>query len=326
MNKRSRKFTILVCCISLLTILVSACQQAPSQVESNEEGKKKVAVLLPGEIIDKSWNEAGHSGLMEAQETCNVQGAFTERVSQDEQLEVFRNYAQQGFTTVIGHGGEYYDAAQTVAAEYPDVQFVVSNGTKGEKNVASMAVSYPEMGYLSAVLACNMTKTNKIALVMAQPIPLVEAAEKAFKLGAERCGKNTEVKTVVIGSWDDVAKAREAALVLIDQGVDVLWHIADDAGTGVLSAAEDRGVFAIGLYLDQRAVAPKAVIASAIGSPATLIREIACGRITYGDVNYLSVKNGVHMEFTELVPDEVRQKVDEAAKDLESGAIKVNPW
>ena len=67
--------------------------------------KKKVAVLFPGVVSDQSWNQFGYEGLKRAEKECGVEIAYSERVSQDTQLEVFRNYAAQGYDMIIGMGG-----------------------------------------------------------------------------------------------------------------------------------------------------------------------------------------------------------------------------
>ena len=54
---------------------------------------------------------------------------------------------------------------QTVAAEYPDVEFGVTNGLVSGANVSSIKIGYGQMGYLAGSLACEMTKTNHIAFI-----------------------------------------------------------------------------------------------------------------------------------------------------------------
>ena len=221
---------------------------------AQEEGAagKRVAVLFPGLVDDQSWNQAGFEGLTRLEEE-GAEIAYTERVNQSQQVEVFRNYAQQGYDIIVGHGGEYMDAALQVATEYPDLQFVVTNGNKGADNVTSFTLSYRDMGLLAGALAGLMTESNKLAIVAGQEIPVALGAVEGFQEGVARVNPEAEVNVTYTGSWEDVDKAREAALALISDGADVVWHVLDAADAGVLSAAEDEGVMAIGLYGDQSA-------------------------------------------------------------------------
>lgn len=247
---RQRRSTIVTVGVFIVGLVVAACGGAGGASPSPSAAAKKVAVLFPGLVDDQSWNQAGYEGLKKA-EAEGVTIAYTEKVTQDQQVEVFRNYAQQGFNVVVGHGGEYMDAALQVAAEFPDVQFVVTNGNKSAANVTSLALSYGDMGYLSGVLACSMTKSNKIGLVVGETIPIANDAIKGWKDGCARVNPQATVNVSVTGDWADVDKAREAALALIADGADVLGHLLDAADAGVFAAAEDKGVWSIGLYGDQ---------------------------------------------------------------------------
>jgi basic membrane protein A and related proteins len=307
----------------LVAVALAACGPAATEKPAAEEGKAKVAMLFPGQVFDKSWNEEGFKGLKQAEEQCGVTIAYTENVKQAEHLESFRNYAAQGYDIIIGHGGEFYDAAKTAASEYPNLHFVLIMGLDAADNLSGSVLSFADMGYLAGVLACNMTKTNKVANVVGGVFPIMEQGMKGFENGVKRCGKNTEVKTVDISSFDDVTKAYEAASVLIGEGVDVLWHIADNAGTGVLTAAQDKGVSAIGLYSDQSSVAPKAVIGSALGSPDAAVRLAACGQVEKGKVVYIgaSTPGGPSIVMAETVPDEVKAAVNQALLELQEGKV-----
>ena len=236
----------------LVTLAATGCSSSPAATgtpaaSAGGGGGVKVAALFPGLVDDQSWNQAGFEGLKKA-ETGGATIAYTEKVTQDQQVEVFRNYAQQGYNVVIGHGGEYMDAALQVASEFPNVQFVVTNGNKSAANVTSLALSYGDMGYLSGVLACSMTKSNKIGLVVGETIPVANDSIKGWKDGCARVNPNAVVTVSVTGDWADTDKAREAALALVADGADVLGHLLDAADAGVFAAAEDKAVYSIGLY------------------------------------------------------------------------------
>jgi basic membrane protein A len=305
-----KHITLLFATLTLMAILLSAC--APTATEAPVEEKTKVAVAFPGVVSDQSWNEFGYEGLVQAAEDCDVEIAYSEDVFQDEQLETFRNYAAEGYDIIIGHGGEYADAITTVAAEYPDIWFGDTNGIPEGDNISMMIIGYGQMSYLAGVLACEMTETNHLAFLGGESIGVVEHAAEAFRAGAEVCGNPIELDIVYTGSWADVNKAYEASLGLIADGADVLYHVLDTADAGLIAAAEDEGVYAIGLYRDSSDLGPKAVIGSAIGSPGGLIYELACGHIPMGQMQYLSVHTpiwGVDIHMTDLTPADVQERV-----------------
>jgi basic membrane lipoprotein Med (substrate-binding protein (PBP1-ABC) superfamily) len=299
----------------LLTLVLTACAPAPAPAPAEapvEPVKKlKVAVAFPGEVSDQSWNQFGYEGLKKAETECNVEVAYTEGVTQDKQLETFRNYASEGTDIIIGHGGEYADAINTTAKEFPNLFFGLTNGKVDGPNVSSMIIGYNQMSYLAGALACNVTKTNHIGFVGGESIPVVDEGANSYKQGAQTCGKEVQVDVVYTGNWADVTKARESGLALIADGADVLYHILDTADAGLIAAAEDKGVYAIGLYRDSSALGPKAVVGSALGFPGTLIYQLACQKVAKGTNNWLDVHtpDGVNIHMTDLVSADVQAKV-----------------
>src|SRR5215207_7011128 len=163
-------------------ILIMGLDISSFAAGAQEEGAagKRVAVLFPGLVDDQSWNQAGFEGLTRLEEE-GAEIAYTERVNQSQQVEVFRNYAQQGYDIIVGHGGEYMDAALQVATEYPDLQFVVTNGNKGADNVTSFTLSYRDMGLLAGALAGLMTESNKLAIVTARKSPSRSAPSRGSR-------------------------------------------------------------------------------------------------------------------------------------------------
>ena len=293
-----------------------------SAASGDGAGSKKVAALFPGLVDDQSWNQAGFEGLKRAETESGVEIAYTEKVTQDQQVEVFRNYAQQGFNVIIGHGGEYMDAALQVAEEFPDTEFVVTNGNKSAANVTSLALSYGDMGYLSGVLACSMTKSNKVGVVIGETIPIANDAIAGWQNGCKRANPNAEIKTSVTGDWADVDKAREAALALIADGADVMGHLLDAADAGVFAAAEDEGVWAIGLYGDQSKLGPKSHIGAAFADASLVVFNAATGELD-GRALQEGAKEGVvgFGACSDAVPQEVQDAVKAAEEALKSGEV-----
>jgi len=324
MNKHLK---IMLAVSVVLAMVLSAC--GPSATEAPAEEKTKVAVLFPGVVTDQSWNQFGYEGLVRAEKECGVEIGYSEDVTQDEQAETIRSYVAEGYDMIIGHGGEYEEAIITVAKEYPDIQFGVSDGNNGgPSNVAVFFLSTNQRSYVAGVLAGLMTKTNHVAYVFGEIFPSSRIAAGTFEEGVKTSGKDVEVAVVATGSWSDVAMARETGLALIDDGVDVLYHLLDAADAGLISAAEDRGVMAIGLYRDSSPLGPNAVIASTLGSPGVEIYRLACGMGVPGappvpvDVN---TPDGIDMHFTDLTPPDVQQKVLDVLEKMRSGELDIEP-
>ena len=335
MNKNAKW---LLMTILILALIVSSCTPTTksSAVEQPEEAKVveeaeaeepaaeplKVAALLPGQIYDKSWVQAGYEQLERAKEECGIEFVYTESVTQPEQAEVFRNYAQQGYDIVIGYGGEFHDAAASVAPDFPDIEFVLVNSLVADgENVTSSVPDYFETWYLSGVLACQMTKTNKVALLNSMELPHLKAAEIGFQMGAQTCGKEVETRTVYVGTWTDVNKAKEAAQALIDEGFDVIKHHLDTADIGLFTAAEDAGTYTIGTYRDQSDISPKSIVGSVVGGPVQMF-SAACGQLTDGEVHIMTLETGADLVLSDLATEDAKAAIAKAKEDLLSGKVE----
>jgi basic membrane protein A len=93
-------------------------------------------------------------------------------------------------------------------------------------------------------------------------IPSIADSITGFEAGAMYINPDIEVLTTLTGSFDDAAKAKEVAMSMIEQGADVLMQNADHAGFGVIEAAEDNGVYAIGSIGDQAELSPDTIVVS----------------------------------------------------------------
>jgi basic membrane lipoprotein Med (substrate-binding protein (PBP1-ABC) superfamily) len=314
----------IVILVALMASMVAACQSAatPAPTEAGDQ-PEKIAVLFMGPTTDQSWNQLGLDGVKKAKEDCGIDYSFTENVKQTEFEETMRNYAQQGYSTIIGHSGTFTEAAKKVAGEFPDKKFVVVNSISGNgSNMSGIFADYWQMGYLAGAAACQMTKTNKVAIVTAERFPMVEPSFESFPIGAASCGKDVETEVVITGSFEDVTKAYEASVALADKGVDVIWHQLDSADVGVFSAAEDKGIYTIGLYGDQSPKSPDTVIASVFVSPTTQTYAAACGNVKPGVADTISISNGMEIVMTSLMPESAQQAIQKVIEDLKNGLIK----
>lgn len=322
---------LLITCVLLLALamILTACGQAEEPSTAGEEGKLRVAMVLPGLKTDEAFNQYTYEGMMRAAEDLNLETAYVEEVAQDEQIEVIRQFAQQGYNIIIGQGGQFGEALMTVAKEYPDQNFVfsVATDTGGVPNLTAATVSYSHAGYIAGVMACHTTKNNKVAMITGEWYDPHRQMEASFMKGVESCGKDIEVTSVATGSWSDVNKAREASLALIADGYDVLMPCLDAAYVGVLTAAQDsENVWIVGSVIDMAPVAPEVVVGSALFNWNELGYQEAAGNLVDGGVHILGMaENGISYVTNDLLSAEGKAAVEEAVAGLKSGELGIAP-
>jgi basic membrane protein A len=314
----------------ITAILLTACGQAAEPPAAEEgEDQLRAAMVLPGLITDEAFNQYTYEGMVRAGEDLGLETAYVEEVAQDEQIEVIRQFAQQGYDIIIGQGGQFGEALMTVAQEYPDQDFVfsVATDTGGIPNVTAATVSYSHAGYIAGVMACHTTEKNKVAIVLGEWYDPHRQMEASFYKGVETCGKDIEANAVTTGSWSDVNKAREASLALIADGYDVLVPCLDAAYVGVLSAAQDsEDVWIVGTVIDMAPVAPEVVVGSALFDWNELGYQEASGELTDGGVHILGIpEGGIGYVTNDLLSAEGKAAVEEAVAGLKSGELGIQP-
>jgi len=294
--------------------------------------KFKVAIVLPGTITDESFCQTGYEGLKRIEKELGAEIAYTERVAESDQVENIRDYARRGYDLVIAHGGQFDDAAKKVAKQFPDVKFFVTNGVSTGPNIANGGINPTHFGYLVGIVGGKMTKTNKVAFITGNKFPLNDAVAGSFEAGVKAHNPQAEVSVIFTGSWDDVAKAKEAAFAQIARGVDVLIPALNLATLGVIEAAREKGVYGIGFSRDQIHVAPDTVLCSAIQNLGAVLFHIA-KLVKEGKFEGKGYILGVETpgvtgvgKINKVVPQEVRDLVEKAKEDLITGRVVPYPW
>ncbi len=270
--------TLAVC--GVLAIGVAACgadNNSGSDATSADAGVK-VAMVLPGPINDQGFNQTGYEGL-KACESEGAQISYQEKVPVPDYVKTFETLAQSN-DVVIGHGFEFGEIAAKVAPDYPDVKFLITSNplAPADANVQSVMPNSTQGAYLAGVSAGKASKSGKLGAIAGFEFPVLAAQMKAFEAGAQSINPDATLKVVYLGTFDDVAKGKEAARSQAASGIDVIYHIADAAGVGVIEGAKEEGIYAIGWGVDQNELAPDTVISSQIVDQAKMIGQ-ACQSI-----------------------------------------------
>ncbi|MER3521394.1 MAG: hypothetical protein C4317_03970 [Acidimicrobiia bacterium] len=179
--------------------------------------------------------------------------------------------------------------------------------------------------------AGSLTVSKKIAAVGGFSFPVIVAQIKAFELGVRSVRPDAEVRNVYLNTFDDIDKGKEAALALASEGIDIIYHIADSAGVGVISGARQAGIYAIGWGKDQHDLAPGTVVTSQIVDQKAMIVQ-AVEEYKHGNMPDGVWRFGLDSGVTGLAPVRARDatasanaqsKVDEARASILAGRIQV---
>ena len=266
---------------------------APTALFAQETIKVAGIYTVP---VEQQWVSRIHVAAVAAQERGDIEYTYSENTANTDYPRVMREYAEQGYKLIVGEIFGAEAEAREVAADYPDVAFLMGSSFKEDESLPNLAVfdNYiQDAAYLSGIIAGAMSETGNIGMVGGFPIPEVNRLMHAFMAGAKEMNPEMAFQVSFIGSWFDPPKAKETAYAMIENGADMLYA----ERFGVSDAAKEKGVLAIGNVIDTQSDYPETVVASAIWDFApTLdkaIAEVQAGTFTAADYGvYSFMKEG----------------------------------
>ncbi|MBN1266974.1 MAG: BMP family ABC transporter substrate-binding protein [Anaerolineales bacterium] len=335
------KKTILVLLVlSLLSVGLVGC--AP-QAEEQEVGK--VVYVINGALGDNAFYDSGKAGLDQIAEEYGLETRTIEcnfdAGQYEPALQAAINYADVIF--VISYGFE--DQLMEYADSNPDKIFVNLDTVVQNEGGTITSVDFieEESAYLTGIVAGmttldtsipNINDGKLIGAVGGDVDPVIEAFVFAYTNGAQSVDPEITVETKYLGTWEDTAKGKQAALQLYDMGADVVFQIAAAAGIGVLQAATERDLYAIGVDTNQNDLEPGHVVASDIKDVGQAIIEvyktIADGTYEPGAVlEYGLASGGVDVAFeaqVEILPQDIIDYVNEVRQQIIDGELVVERY
>ncbi len=296
----------------------------------------RVALLTSGPVSDAGWYAGAYEGLLLIEESLGARISHQQTRSPAEFDEAFFSYGSSGYDLVFAHGFEYQDAALRAGEEFPDMTIVVSSGGRISDNVRSLIFRLEEGSYLAGMMAGGLTRSKVVGMVGGVAIPPAQGTFRAFEAGARVIDPEIEVLEAFIGSWDDVAAAREAATAQLSRGADVLVHNTDAASFGVFQAVREAHgdqdpVWAIGMNRDQNDVAPDVIAGSAAIDIPRAFMEVAtrfvAGTLPPGAFDLSLDENVVDFIVNpaalDRIPAELLSRIGEARAAIRQGTLEV---
>jgi basic membrane protein A and related proteins len=319
--------------------LLAACQ-APAPVAPNTAPNTapaqggaaplKVGLLLPGSKSDQGWMESGYDGLVRAQEKHGdkIKTTFVENVPAADMEQGYVSLAQKS-DLVIGGAGQAFEAGLKVAPKFPNVKFSLIGGTPdaAPPNVARYDVGQAQIAFVAGAAAGLLSKTGMVGFVGGIEIPPIVNAGKEYVKGAQYARSEIKSYTHLTGDFEDIAKAKEAALAGISQGVDVMYHILNLGLKGLEEAARETRTRLIGSYTSRCGTDPLYIAYSVTGVGYEV--EYAIDQVLAGtwksEFKAFGLKDGPaasDLVICDQVAPEIPAKISQLKADIIAGKIQ----
>ena len=287
--------------------------------------------------IDDPYNHGAYLGLERAVRELGIRGRVLTPAPKEGYVPSLSLLARQKYDLVIGMGFFVAAAIDRVATGFPETRFAIIDAAHDElahrpTNVVALAFSQEQGGYLAGHLAALVLTLapgeEVISSVGGERVPGVERWIAGYQAGAK--GANPRVATLNSYTDDfvDPVKGRSVALSQIAKGSRVVFQVASACGLGALEAARERGVWGIGVDVDQshlgRHILTSALVRFDVAVFDT-IEELARGTLETGRTSRFSLRNGgVGLgAINAAVPCSLKAEIEDVRAEIVAGKISI---
>lgn len=328
-----KKYILWMLMIALMLSLLAGCASgAPSAKENSSD--LTVALVVAGTFGDRSFYDSSKAGC-DKLAAEGVQVKTIECKNENHTQQIYN--AADTADVIVLVGWEFYDV-ETVAPEYPNKRFIwIDNATSAPvSNVLNITYAQNEGSFLAGYIAAKVSSTGVVGAMGGEDASTINDFIVGYKQGALYANPDVKVEVIYSNTYDDPAVGKECALTLNEKGADVVFQIASKCGDGVFEAAKEKGFYAIGVDSDQKYIDPEVIICSMCKEVGNSIYDAVEQYIKKGDdcglwgttwvadmaTGYVGVGYGEEGS-VQQVSDELKAEVEELAKKIVSGEIKV---
>jgi len=222
-----------------------------------------------GRFTDKGFNQNQLKGLNDAKAKLGISGMALQSNATSDYAPNFNKAIRSGSKLVIAAGFLLAPTMATYAKKFPNVNFAITDYSvhtapfadkKGnvlpvyKKNVEGLTYMANESGCLVGVLAAKMAKKmggNTVGAVGGIKIPPVDIWIAGFKYCVQKVVPGMKVLIQYSNDFVATDKCQTVAQNEISSGAKVLFQVAGGCGLGTLKAADDAGIWGIGVDVDQ---------------------------------------------------------------------------
>ena len=216
---------------------------------------------------DRSFIDASARGIEKANKELPVKCDIIETNGVAEHETALRGAIAQGYDLVLGLAMDT-DMFTGLAAEFPDQKFASPSEIFLEtlpENMIAYQIDVHEFSFLVGLIVGSLTKTKTVGAVVGGDAPGLNQFFYGYKQGVLQVCPDCKVLVSYLGfDFSNPTLGLETALGQYDEGADIIYQVAGRSGEGVLEAAAQRDLYAIGVDSNQDDIQPGHVIVSSL--------------------------------------------------------------
>jgi basic membrane protein A and related proteins len=264
------KKSLLIALSALVTtsLILTACGAVPAtQAPATEAAKFTCALITPNPLGDRSFIDASARGIKKANEELPVKCDIIETNGVAEHETALRGAISKGYDLILGLAMDT-DMFVGLAQEFPDQKFASPSEIFLDTlppNMVAYQIDVHESSFLVGLIVGSLTKTKTVGAVVGGDAPGLNQFFYGYKQGVLEVCPDCKVLVSYLGfDFSNPTLGLETALGQYDQGADIIYQVAGRSGEGVLEAAAQRNLFAIGVDSNQDDIQPGHVIVSSL--------------------------------------------------------------
>jgi basic membrane protein A len=275
-------------------------------------------------------------GFVEAVRKLGVQGRVIQVAPNQDSTGALAFLARQKYDLIV-MGVADADALDAVALDYPHSRFFIPDGPRSilkhrPENVQTALFRAGEAGYLAGYLAALMERRRPgkdvISSVGGYKFSGVDRWIVGYRAGARKADPGITALNSYTNDFSNPTKCKTAALSQIARGSGVVFQVAGRCGLGTLAAAREKGVWGIGVDVDESYLGPQILTSAEIRPDRAVlvaIQQLAEGSFTTGGETLFDLRNGgVELgKISPKVPRAFVRQLERVRRAIIAGTIKV---
>jgi basic membrane protein A len=345
-----------------LALMITACGPGATTAPA---GLKIGLVTDVGTLDDKNFNQYSWEGAQDgATKVGGTAKAATSAVSADIAKNI-QSFVDQKYDIIVTVGFAAGTDTTKAAKANPNIKFIGVDqgpcvtetgdpdpnfGCKGDAskllpNYQGIGWKEQQPGYLAGIVAASLSKSGTIAAVGGTAsVPAVPNYIAGYVNGAKSV--KADIKTVIqyVSAAPDKAafadapggKAFAQQMLSANKSIDVIFQVAGLTGNGVLQAACEANIVAIGVDVDQFISTPETAKCTAVSAEKKLKKNVsdAIVRIKDGkavggalklDLTTDDVGLSPFHDFESKITAETKAAIDKAIADMKAGTLQACP-
>ena len=328
----------------------------PSPPAASGTSEAKIGLVTDvGTLDDKNFNEYSWIGAQWGATAIGAPAPQNIITTDSSEYEAnIQSFVDQDYNVIMTVGFAIGAATLAAAEENPDIHFIgvdqfqTNSDNFGENapldNYESLIFNEAQAGYLAGIVAGSITVSNEIAALGGSgTIPPVVNYMRGYENGAKSVNPDVTVHLKYISNdlsvaFNDPTTGKSFADQFLSQNtdVDVLFQVAGKTGNGILQSAEEAGIFAVGVDVDQWQSAHEQAECIVTSAEKKLSKAVSEAIIAFGggeprssNVFYGANNDGIGLspfyQFADLITDEVQGQIDDAFAGMAADPATVDP-